>query len=334
MLDLNTKYRYTFATNTAKEICPRCKNKSLRLFLDTHTNQICNPIFGKCDKENTCNFYKIPSAENKEYFIPQAQPKPKQTYIFKQDENGENIRPYIPNWFIKNPQADPSKNQLFKYLCSIFPQADVQAAFNFYDIGTTKTGSCIFPYLDLFGNCVATQVRQYNDQGKGQGLNSTLTFIYKKSLEISGKKIPAWLDDYTNFTSCFGTYTCLFGEHRILENAQDSTQIWLVESPKTALFCSLYFGLPSTGAPLFLSCRTLGDFKLELLSVLEHYNFIAVPDTGKGLAEWTTKAKKFNSIGYKIKVLDVAKYFGASKQEQDQGLDIADFLERYLHLEK
>lgn len=123
--------------------------------------------------------------------------------------------------------------------------------------------------------------------------------------------------------------TCLFGEHNLKK--YPSNPIALVEAPKTAIYGSLYFGLPKNENDLlWLAVYNKSSFSLDKLKALTKRYVYVFPDLSKDgntFKEWQDKAKKFKNEIYAIKFIfsDMLEKL-ASPEDKAKGLDIADYL--------
>jgi hypothetical protein len=123
--------------------------------------------------------------------------------------------------------------------------------------------------------------------------------------------------------------SCLFGEH--LLNEFHSNRIALVEAPKTAVYGTLYFGLPETPDQyLWLAVYNKSSFSLDKVKPLQGRFVDVFPDLSKDggtFREWETKAKEFERQlpGTQFKLFDFLEH-EAPEIDREHGLDIADYL--------
>jgi hypothetical protein len=62
-------YKYSLDKSSKKFICPNCNRKSFVLYVDNETGENLTENFGKCDREQKCNFHKAPPKGKKAYLI-------------------------------------------------------------------------------------------------------------------------------------------------------------------------------------------------------------------------------------------------------------------------
>jgi hypothetical protein len=107
--------------------------------------------------------------------------------------------------------------------------------------------------------------------------------------------------------------------------------IVLFEAPKTAIYCSLYFGLPKKKDDfIFLAVYNKSSFSLNKIKVLEGRKVFVFPDLSKKgdtFNEWQQKSEQYEKQLKNTRFIfsDLLEKY-ASNEERDSGLDIADFL--------
>jgi len=105
----------------------------------------------------------------------------------------------------------------------------------------------------------------------------------------------------------------------------------LVEAPKTAVYGTLYFGLPETPESLiWLAVYNKSSFSFDKLKVLQGRFVYVFPDLSKDgntFKEWETKAKEYESRlpGTRFIFSDLLEQL-ATPEQKEQGADIADVL--------
>lgn len=62
-------FRYSLDKSSKKFICPNCNKKTFVLYIDTETGNYLTTDFGKCDREQNCNYHKAPPKGKKAYLI-------------------------------------------------------------------------------------------------------------------------------------------------------------------------------------------------------------------------------------------------------------------------
>ena len=62
-------FRYSLDKSSKKFVCPNCSKKTFVLYIDTETGNYLTTDFGKCDREQNCNYHKAPPKGKKAYLI-------------------------------------------------------------------------------------------------------------------------------------------------------------------------------------------------------------------------------------------------------------------------
>jgi hypothetical protein len=138
--------------------------------------------------------------------------------------------------------------------------------------------------------------------------------------------LPEWLEAYTKQEK---RISCLFGEH--LLSKYHSNPVALVEAPKTAVYGTLYFGLPQTPESLiWLAVYNKSSFSIDKLKVLKGRFVYVFPDLSKDgstYKEWKTKAKEYERrlTGTRFIFSDLLEQL-APEQDKSEGNDLADYL--------
>jgi hypothetical protein len=105
----------------------------------------------------------------------------------------------------------------------------------------------------------------------------------------------------------------------------------LVEAPKTAVYGTLYFGLPETPESLiWLAVYNKSSFSFDKLKVLQGRFVYVFPDLSKDgntFKEWETKAKEYESRlpGTRFIFSDLLEQL-APERDKCKGNDLADYL--------
>ena len=121
----------------------------------------------------------------------------------------------------------------------------------------------------------------------------------------------------------------MFGEH--LLSKYHSNPVALVEAPKTAVYGTLYFGLPQTPESLiWLAVYNKSSFSFDKLKALKGRFVYVFPDLSKDgstFKEWETKAKEYERglPGSRFILSDLLEHL-AHADDKSKGNDIADYL--------
>jgi len=330
------RYRYLLASNKVKKVtCPKCGKKGhWQRYIDTETGEVLHEQYGRCDNEQKCGHWVKPPTPAKNEV--RAKNKRKDKSKNKLDEKLKNMEQPKKYYFCKETYkncADPknyAKNvflqNLIKGMPYPIPQDEVYKVAKTYGIGTIirgkYEGGVAFPFADVQGNIHAVQVKTFDNQNHTQEVNF-LHILLKNAYYAP----PEWLQNYLKND----TYvTCLFGEH--LLKKYPNNPVGIVEAPKTAIYCSLYFGLPETDTDLiWLAAYNISCFektRLKCLSGRKVYVFPDLSENGHTLKKWQEKASEASLYvtNAKFAVFDLLQKIAPSA-DKSKGFDIADYLQ-------
>lgn len=338
---MNTEHRYTLEKGSKKHHCPDCNKKRFVRFVDIETGEYLPEQYGRCDKgdghyfvnpysdgyakmiweQEQGNRSELPNnwKPQRKKITPQPTPEP---VFFDFETFKQTLQPerYEKNTFIQN---------LFYRVQFPFEVDEVTKVIQLYRLGTVangyRAGANTFPFIDIKGDVRAIQVKQFDEQNHTTGTDF-LHSIIEKHHTRNNKPLPEWLEAYTKQDK---RITCLFGEH--LLSKYPNNPIALVEAPKTAVYGTLYFGLPETSENLiWLAVYNKSSFSFDKLKVLQGRFVYVFPDLSKDgntFKEWETKAKEYESRlpGTRFIFSDLLEQL-APQQDKSKGNDLADYL--------
>lgn len=339
---MDNEYRYTFEKGSRKHICPECGKKRFVRYVDTKTGEYLPEQYGRCDREANCGYHLNPYQDGyskmiwgkesgNSIVIPtrwkppttrKVQQPPVKPIYFDFEAFKRTLRPehYENNIFIQN---------LFGRVQFPFDPADVTRVIELYRLGTVsagyRSGAVTFPFIDIDGNVRAVQVKQFDEANHTTGTDFLHSILARHYNDI-GKQLPEWLEAYMSQDK---KVSCLFGEH--LLNKFPSNRIALVEAPKTAIYGTLYFGLPETPDQyLWIAVYNKSSFSLDKVKPLQGRFVDVFPDLSKDggtFREWEAKAKEFERQlpGTQFKMYDFLEH-EALEADRVNGEDIADYL--------
>jgi hypothetical protein len=346
--NFNNSYRFTLEKGSRKHLCPNCNKKTLVRYVEIGTNDYLPEQYGRCDRESKCLYHLNPFSDGyakkiweqeqkvtgvtkvtvstQKYFRTKPKPQPTHKLVYFDFETfKQTLKPesYEKNTFIQN---------LFYNVLFPFEVDEVTEVIQLYRLGTVakgyRAGANTFPFIDIKGNVRAVQVKQFDEQNHTTATDF-LHSIIEKHHTRNNKPLPVWLDTYTKQDK---RISCLFGEH--LLSKYPSNPVALVEAPKTAVYCTLYFGLPESPESLiWLAVYNKSSFSFNKLKALQNRDVFIFPDLSKGgntFKEWESKAKEYETRlpGTRFTFSDLLER-KATETERKQGLDLADYLIRY-----
>ena len=339
------KHRYTLEKGSKKHHCPDCNKKTFVLYIDTETGDYLPEQYGRCDRENKCSYHLNPYLDGyakaiweqeqgnrseipnnwkpqRKKAIPQPTPEP---VFFDFETFKQTLQPerYEKNTFIQN---------LFYREQFPFEVDEVTKVIQLYRLGTVangyRAGAITFPFIDIKGNVRAVQVKEFDEQNHSTGTPIPLNRIIEGYHRKNNKPLPEWLEAYNKNEN---TFSCLFGEHLLSKYL--NKPVALVEAPKTAIYCWLYFN--KSKFPIYKDCIWLavgakGWLNEHKAKVLKGRFVYVLPDLSKDgstFKEWETKVKEYESRlpGTRFIMDDLLEKYGTPEQ-REQGADIADVL--------
>ncbi len=336
-------FRFKLLKGSKKNFCPLCNKKTLVNYFDFYKKEVLPSKYGRCDREVKCNYHLNPYKDgylsyqtNKNNIVLKNSIKnnnfssnrqiEKSPFYFDLEVYKKALNPerFVENTFLKN-LINLQKQSSF-FIEELFKVVDI------YKIGTVTRGNwkgaVTFPFIDLFGNIRTVQVKKFDNNNKTIATNK-LDKVVISELKKVQKKTPEWLNKHVEYGDEYGYFTCLFGEHLI--GLFPDNPIALVEAPKTAIYCSLYFGLPKKKEDfIFLAVYNKSSFSIDKIKVLERRKIFVFPDLSKNsntFNEWQEKAKQFEKQLKNTRFIfsDLLEKY-ATDEDRENGLDIADYL--------
>jgi hypothetical protein len=336
---MNKEYRYILDKKSKKHHCPECNKRTFVCYIDIETGDYLPEHYGRCDRESKCLHHLNPYLDGYAKMILEQENS-------NRSEIPNNWKPQRKN--IKQPPHEPVfipidilKQTLSNYEHNIFIQnllqnvsfpfevTAIEKIISLFRLGTIsngyRTGAITFPFIDINENVRAIQVKQFNESNHTTGTDF-LHSIIEKHYTKNKKPLPEWLEAYTKQEK---RISCLFGEH--LLSKYPNNPVALVEAPKTAVYGTLYFGLPETPESLiWLAVYNKSSFSYDKLKVLQGRCVYVFPDLSKDgntFKEWETKAKEYESRikGTRFIFSDLLEQL-AAERDKNEGNDLADYL--------
>ncbi|CAM1352377.1 DUF6371 domain-containing protein [Tenacibaculum insulae] len=284
--------------------CPNCNTSGqFTRYVDTQTNEHLNDAVGVCSRLIKCGYHYKP----KQYFqdnnisfdktisVPFVRrtlpPKPK-TSFFDVEVMQESISSKEPNLFID-------------FLINIWDEEIANYLKIKYNIGTSTNwnGATTFWQQDTSGKIRSGKIMLYNPT-TGKRVKKPYNYI---NWEHKTRKLEN-----------FNLGQCYFGEH--LLNEDKNKPVAICESEKTAIISSIY--LPEF---IWLACGSLNNLNEAKTKVLKGRNVVLFPDL-ECFDLWNNKIPQLTKTATFITSSLLEDK--ATKEEKEQGLDIADYLIR------
>lgn len=295
------EYRFKFARKHTQ--CPYCHaNGKFKPYIDSLTEEQLPDLYGKCERVHSCGVWVKPWEDgftkiwlrertNKGSYKSYVRTKPDPVYIPKETllETLSADR-YVKNIFIQN---------LLENVLYPFEVEEIEKIVSMYRLGTVSsgymTGATTFPFIDIRGNVCAIQVKKFDQFNHTIGspipIHRLIQLFHKKK----GTSIPDWLEAYLKQNKVF---TCNFGEH--LLRMYPNNPVGLVESPKTAIYATLYFGFPDDpSAKIWIAPGSRDWFNIDRVKVLQGRDVYVYPDLSKDGSThqtWREKCWKFERL--------------------------------------
>ena len=238
-----TTYKYTLRRGGRKEICPNCGQRRFVPYVLTEDNEtIVNPVWGRCDRENSCGYWMKPDGN---IHVEPKQPAP----------------PAIPMWVSpKILMTIRHRDDLYKYARWLVGDERAATAWHVYSVLSASNGGTVFLQIDNEDVIRAGKIIRY-----------------KSGHRVKDGQPVQWLHkdrDFKRFVKGEALRQCFFGEHLLKQ--RPSAPVVIVESEKTALLMSAirteFIWLASGG-----SCNLQNPEKNK---VLDGRDVTVCPDNG------------------------------------------------------
>jgi len=315
----NIIWKHRFLRRTRKLKCPDCGRLTLVPFYNIETNQpFEGNIFGKCDRQNNCNYYRKPIWQDyKRLGILEFEDEVPSDYKLKvhpkvvqkiNEEEDDAFNSIEIKEVLSTTIVDYSQISLFRWLCSIWEENKVRAVFQRHMVGYDQRwgGSPVFWYMDYDGSTRSGKVMGYDDK-TGKRVKtpySQVSWLHIRDRQLREIREPT-----------FSIKLCLFGEHLI----DHYHKFRVVESEKTAIICQLEEKDPFT---LWLAVGGSENILNSIFRVLEGRPVVFHPDKGKAFHKWNQKIQLLDEdIRHNFKISSCLE--GTPLPEES---DLADYI--------
>jgi len=321
---------YTLDKSSKKDYCPRCTKKRFVRYFDNQEDSYLPEQYGRCDRESKCSYHLNPYKDgyNEKQDVSDWKP-----YHVQRSENIKAKPVFIPLDVFNKTRTGYEKNQFIQNLLKTvdypFEVKDIEDVISQYHLGTIqrgyRKGAVTLPFIDVQNNVRTIQVKQFDKTNHTIGTDF-LHSIIEKHHSQNKTPIPDWLKAYKENDKLV---SCLFGEHLLSKCLHNP--IALVEAPKTAIYGTLYFGLPKQPTDfIWLAVYNLSSLTLDKCKVLKGRNVYLFPDLSKGGKAYKLWSNKTSDLekqlqGTSFIMSDLLERL-ASKEERKKGFDLADYL--------
>ncbi len=330
---MQNDFRYDLDKSSRKFTCPQCEKKRFVKYIDLETKLYLPDQYGRCDRQAKCGYfldpYKDGYAKSHTESIPYRTNRPSLSTPYKKQpltpipkeildqtiRNGYDLNIFIQNLLHRVPYP--------------FDLPDIEAVISMYGLGTVahgyRKGAVTMPFIDHTGQTRFIQVKNFDYDNHTTGTDS-LTSMLTRYYQDKGQGCPEWLNRYNQNEL---KVSCLFGAHLLPMFPEN--RIALVEAPKTAIYGSLYFGLPKGPEDLLwmavYSRDTLTVEKCRALEGRTVYLFPDLSEDGSTYDKWRDCAAKISGKvkGLRFVVSDFLEKVAGVK-DKERGLDLADYL--------
>jgi hypothetical protein len=292
---MNTRYK-----------CPSCqqKDKTFSLYIDTDTGEHIHPAVGRCNRESNCGHHYTPKQYFQDNNVSFDTLQPKETKPRPVTPQPKPVS-LIPAEKLKGSLKGYESNHFVIYLIDLFGIKVTNDLVGKYFIGTSKhwNGASVFWQIDTQGKVRTGKIMLYNP--------------------LTGKRVKepfnhiTWVHTRLNQLD-YALQQCFFGEHLLIDK---SRPVAIVESEKTAVIASAY--LPEF---IWLAAGNADGLNASKCSILKGRTVLLFPDLN-AFDKWKKRAEGFSHIA-SFQISDLLEK-SASEEERRNGLDIADYLERF-----
>ena len=143
----NTTFKYKLDNSSKKYVCPKCNKKTFVYYLDSETGNYLNADYGRCDREQNCNYHKAPPKGKIAYLIDVLALEAISDKAYKLTEKSgfisivpksqileqTNFSCWITDWFLQSSAIDylGSESKYFNteeinFINEVRPLADIE----------------------------------------------------------------------------------------------------------------------------------------------------------------------------------------------------------------
>ena len=287
--------------------CPRCGRKAcFTPYIDTESGILFPDYVGRCDHEQSCGYHFTPSMYFDEH--PDRRPSDDATREQSLLPHPCPDTSYIDRNIMEASLQGYDANPLFHYLSSWIGEEAAGNLFRLYNVGTSKQwgGSTVYWQVDSENRIRNGKIMAY-DSTTGHRIKGDRVYV-------------TWVHSVLKRPD-FHLKQCFFGEH--LLPLCTGKLVAVVESEKSALIAAHF--MPEMVWLATGGCN--GCLNAEVATVLRGRDVMLVPDLGMTY-KWRQKIHFIEPYSSSVIVSDCLERLSTPEQ-QEQGLDVADFLETF-----
>jgi hypothetical protein len=341
---MSKEFRFRLDKGSKKHRCPACGRMRFVRYVDSESGGYIPDKFGRCDRESKCSYHLSPYTEGYAKSIKDGEQwgrvaikvytKPKAVKVCRKPTSDRvyfDFETFMQTLQPKRYQGNGFVQNLLRKVDFPFGIDDVTDVVRLYRLGTVgggyMAGAVTFPFIDIEGNVRTIQAKLFDNSNHTIG-TGFLHSILERHYSQQGIPLPEWLNAYVGQEK---KVSCLFGEH--LLRKYPLNPVALVEAPKTAIYATLYFGMPGNPDRLiWLAVYNKGSFSVDKLQVLRGRDILTFPDLsedGGTYREWEAKARWIEELlpGTRFIFSDLLERL-APDELRRKGGDLADVLIR------
>lgn len=292
----NNNYKWSLRKGGKKERCPQCgKLRFVPFVLTADPSVKAGPEYGRCDREQSCGYFRYPGGEVKSDTDREYTPEPPKKPIL------------IPAGYADRDWVSRDNSLLLAYAPIV--GGNLQMIMERYHCGTGTHGECIYYQHD------------------GTHVRTAKAILYGKDghrIKTEDGGLPVW---WLHKSPTVAEYTrgkelkqCLFGQH--LLNRYPNARVYVVEAEKTAVMMAATDSKPMKER-LWLACGGSQMLKgaIDLMPLIGR-DVTLMPDDGQ-YWNWRRTAE-----AYGWKCIDIAPL--KVRHHLPDGCDIWDVTEQLL----
>ena len=204
------EYKWMLRKGGKKERCPQCgKMRFVPFVLTADPSVKAGPEYGRCDREQSCGYFRYPGGEVKvdsdRGYIPEP---PKEPIM-------------IPAMYAVNAYMS-SGNSLYNAYCRFVNPLSLRLTLERYHCYTGSHGECVYPQFD------------------GTHVRTAKAILYGKDghrLKMEDGGLPVWWlhksPSLRQYTAGKELKQCFFGQHLLQQYPKE--KVYVVEAEKTAV---------------------------------------------------------------------------------------------------